>query len=98
MVISNSYSETLYLECLSISTTKHYLYLKIDMDRSLIIDGSSQYPLTISPNEFIWKTTGVTSGVEENRISRHSGVYSRSNTGPGLPVPYKCEVGKTRKF
>jgi len=96
--ISNSYSETLNLECLSMSTTKHYLYFKIDTDRSVINDSSSQYPLVITSNEFVWKTPGLTSGVEENKINRYSGVYSRSNSGPGIPVPYKCEVGKTRKF
>jgi hypothetical protein len=80
------------------STTKHYLYFKIDTDRSVINDNSSQYPLVITSNEFIWKTPGFPSGIEENKINRYSGVYSRSNSGPGIPVPYKCEVGKTRKF
>jgi hypothetical protein len=96
--ITNCYSEILNLECVSISQTKHYIQFVVDTDKNLITDNSITYPIVVSTNEFYWKTSSSSSGTTENRINRYSGVYSRSHSGPGLPVPYKCEVGKTRKF
>ena len=96
--ISNCYSEIINLECVSMSTTKDYMYFVVDTEKNVITFNSFKYPVSISLNEFYWKSSDTTSGITESRINRYSGVYSRSHSGPGTPVPYKCETGKTRKF
>ena len=91
--INNCYSDVIYLECISISQTKHYIYYVVDTQKNILSIESSQYQLTSSPSEFYWKTS-----YQEHRINRFSGVYTRKHSGPGIPVPYQCEVGKKQKF
>lgn len=93
--VNNCYSDVIYLECVSISQTKHYIYYVVDTQKNILSEGTSQYQLTISPSEFYWKSQ---QSEEENRINRFSGVYTRKHSGPGIPVPYQCEVGKKQKF